>query len=167
MKKIYLAGGCFWGLEHYIRQVSGIICTTVGYANSLINSPSYEEVKRGLTDAAETVEIEYDDTIINLHEIIQLYFKTIDPESIDKQGEDEGHQYRTGIYYVDDKDLEIISEEINALKKVHSIINIEVMKLINFYKAEDYHQDYLIKNPQGYCHIPQELIKYAKKYKNK
>lgn len=165
MNKIYLAGGCFWGLEHFIRHVNGIINTTVGYANSIKENPNYVEVKRGITDAVETVEISYDENVISLSEILKLYFKTIDPESIDKQGEDEGHQYRTGIYYIDEKDLNIINGEIKILKNKHDVINIEIMKLKNFYKAEEYHQDYLIKNPQGYCHIPQGLIELAKKYK--
>lgn len=165
MKRIYLAGGCFWGTQHYIRQVSGIINTEVGYANSIKENPNYKEVKSGITDAAETVLIDYNENIISLNEILRLYFKTINPESIDKQGEDVGHQYRTGIYYTDDTDLDIIKEEINELSKTHSIINIEVKRLSNFYKAEDYHQDYLIKNPQGYCHIPRELIEFARKYK--
>lgn len=165
MKIIYLAGGCFWGVEHYIRQINGIINTTVGYANSIVEKPSYIEVKQNLTNAAETVKIEYDENIISLSEILRLYFKIIDPTSIDKQGEDIGHQYRTGIYYIDPKDLEIINKEINTLKESYKTINIEIMELINFYQAETYHQSYLIKNPQGYCHVPLGLIEYAKNYK--
>ena len=165
MKKIYLAGGCFWGVQHYTRQLNGVINTTVGYANSTKENPAYEEVKANLTNAAETVEIEYDEEIISLSEILKLYFIIIDPESIDKQGNDIGHQYRTGIYYTDNNDIQIIDREIEILKKKHKTINIEILKLQNFYKAEDYHQDYLVKNPNGYCHISKELIEYAKKYK--
>lgn len=165
MKKIYLAGGCFWGVQHFLRQLKGITNTTVGYANSIKNNPSYEEVKADTTNAAETVEVEYDEKLISLNEILKLYFIIIDPESIDKQGNDVGHQYRTGIYYVDKEDIKDINIELNVLRKTHDIINIEVKELENFYNAEDYHQDYLLKNPNGYCHISKELIEYAKKYK--
>ena len=166
MKKIYLAGGCFWGVQHFIRQLNGVTNTMVGYANSLIKSPSYEEVKANISNAAETVEVEYDEKIISLNEILKLYFTIIDPESIDMQGNDIGHQYRTGIYYIEEKDIQEINKEIELLRKKHNTINIEIKKLQNFYKAEDYHQDYLLKNPTGYCHISKELIEYAKKYKN-
>lgn len=165
MKKIYLAGGCFWGTQHFIRQIKGIKETIVGYANSNIKNPKYEELKSHVSSAAETVEISYDEKIISLNEILKLYFLTIDPESIDKQGEDEGHQYRTGIYYIDNNDLPIINEEIKTLSNTYKNIHIEVKQLENFYKAEEYHQDYLIKNPQGYCHIPFKLIELAKNYK--
>ena len=166
MKKIFLAGGCFWGVQHFIRQLKGVLNTTVGYANSSKNNPSYEEVKTNTTNAAETVEIEYNEKIISLSEILKLYFKIIDPESIDKQGNDIGHQYRTGIYYTEETDIQQINKEIELLRKKHNTINIEIKKLENFYKAEDYHQDYLLKNPNGYCHISKELIEYVKNYKN-
>lgn len=164
MKKIYLAGGCFWGVQHFIRQIKGVVSTTVGYANSIKPNPSYEEVKSNTTNAAETVEVTYNESEISLEEILKLYFKIIDPESIDKQGEDIGHQYRTGIYYTDELDLNIINKEIDIIKNHYKTIHTEVLKLDNFYKAEEYHQDYLLKNPQGYCHITPELINLAKKY---
>lgn len=165
MSKIFLAGGCFWGIEHYIRQIKGVTNTTVGYANSTVANPTYEEVKKGLTKAAETVMVEYDEEVIGLSEILKLFFIAIDPESIDKQGEDVGHQYRTGIYYIDPKDLKIIQGEIERQKEYHKFIYTEVLELTNFYPAEEYHQDYLIKNPGGYCHVPLGLIKLAKNYK--
>lgn len=164
MKKIYLAGGCFWGVEHFLRQLKGVTKTTVGYANSIIKDPSYEEVKANITNAAETVKVEYDEKEISLNEILKLFFIIIDPESIDQQGNDIGHQYRTGIYYDDETDIQEINKEIEILRKTHNTINIEIKKLENFYKAEEYHQDYLIKNPNGYCHVSKELIEYAKKY---
>ena len=165
MKKIYLAGGCFWGVQHFARQLKGITNTVVGYANSAKINPSYEEVKSNQTNAAETVEITYNETEITLNEILKLYFMIIDPESIDRQGEDIGHQYRTGIYYIDDKDVSIINQELETLRNTHKVINIEIKKLENFYKAEEYHQDYLLKNPDGYCHVSKDLIEFAKKYK--
>ena len=167
MKRIYLAGGCFWGVEHYFSLIKGIVETSVGYANSNIENPSYEDLKQHLSNAAETVEIIYDSNVIDLKEILECYFKIIDPTSLNKQGNDIGIQYRTGIYYIDDEDLNIINEEINLLKqKYQDEIVIEIMKLKNYYLAEDYHQDYLIKNPNGYCHIGLDKFDYAKKYKN-
>lgn len=167
MKRIYLAGGCFWGVEHYFSLIKGIINTNVGYANSNIENPSYEDLKKHLSNASETVEVTYDPNIINLREILECYFNIIDPTSLNKQGNDIGIQYRTGIYYIDDEDLNIINEEINLLKqKYQDEIVIEIMKLENYYLAEDYHQDYLIKNPNGYCHIGLDKFDYAKNYKN-
>lgn len=155
MKKIYLAGGCFWGVEHYFSLIKGIINTRVGYANSNIINPSYEDLCRGLSNASETVEVKYDESLIDLKTILNYYLEIIDPTSLNKQGNDIGIQYRTGIYYIDNRDIKIIEEFINDLKiKYSKDIMIEVMALENFYEAEEYHQDYLYKNPNGYCHIP-------------
>ena len=166
MKKIYLAGGCFWGVEHYFSLIKGVINTTVGYANSDIVNPSYEDLKQHLSSASETVEVIYDENIISLNELLDLFFMIIDPTILDRQGHDIGHQYRTGIYYVDTTDKDIINEYINNIKdKYDEEIVTEVLKLDNFTIAEDYHQDYLIKNPTGYCHINPEMFEFAKKYK--
>lgn len=166
MKKIYLAGGCFWGTEHLFSLVSGVIETTVGYANSIIPHPSYEEVCTGKTGAAETVEIIYDSNLISLSELLFLYFKSIDPCSLNRQGGDIGTQYRTGIYYNDSNDLSIIEAVVATIQRRNSEhLAVEVMPLINFFPAEDYHQDYLDKNPNGYCHIDPALFKIAKELK--
>ena len=166
MKKIYLAGGCFWGVEHYLSLVNGVIETTVGYANSDIDSPSYEDLKQHRSSASETVEVVYDDNIISLKEILDLFFMIIDPTVSDRQGHDEGHQYRTGIYYVDDEDVKIISNALNDLaSKYDKPIVTELLPLDNFTKAEEYHQDYLIKNPEGYCHVDRRMFDIAKNYK--
>lgn len=154
MKEIYLAGGCFWGVEAYYKRMNGVEDTEVGYANSRMESPSYKEVCTGRTDAAETVKIIYDEEKITLEEILKALFKVIDPTLINRQGPDIGSQYRSGIYYTDDSDREIIEKFIENVKDDYKMpIATEVMKLENFYEAEDYHQDYLDKNPDGYCHI--------------
>ncbi len=166
MKKIYLAGGCFWGVEHYLSLINGISNTTVGYANSDIENPSYEDLKTHRSSASETVEVIYDENIISLKEILDLFFLIIDPTSIDKQGHDEGHQYRTGIYYIDNNDIDIINDSINQLQKQYDKeIVVEVLPLDNFTIAEEYHQEYLIKNPTGYCHVDPRMFEIAKKYK--
>ena len=166
MKKIYLAGGCFWGVEHFLSLIDGIKETTVGYANSDIESPSYEDLKAHRSLASETVEVIYDENKISLKEILNLFFMIIDPTILDQQGHDIGHQYRTGIYYTDDSDIKIIKEELNNLQtKYDKPIVTELLPLDNFTKAEEYHQDYLIKNPQGYCHVDPKMFEIAKQYK--
>ena len=166
MKKIYLAGGCFWGVEHYLSFIPGIIETTVGYANSDILSPSYEDLKQQRSSASETVETVYDETKISLREILDLFFEIIDPTLTDRQGHDIGHQYRTGIYYVDEEDLDTIQKALTALSEnCDSAIVTECLPLENFTEAEEYHQDYLIKNPTGYCHVDLKMFERARNYK--
>ena len=157
MKIIYLAGGCFWGVEKYFSLVKGIIKTEVGYANGTLDNPKYEDLKHGLDDASETVKIDYDENVITLEKILELYLRVIDPYSLNRQGEDEGLQYRTGIYYISSFDESIIKKYIsNHLSNNHKI---EILPLRKFYKAEDYHQNYLNKNPNGYCHINMANLK--------
>lgn len=166
MKKIYLAGGCFWGVEHFLSLIDGVEETTVGYANSDIDTPSYEDLKQHRSSASETVEVIYDENKISLKEILNLFFMIIDPTLLDQQGHDIGHQYRTGIYYIDNNDIELIKQELNDLQnKYTKPIVTELLPLDNFTKAEDYHQDYLIKNPQGYCHVDLKMFELAKQYK--
>lgn len=154
MKTIYLAGGCFWGIQKYMDQFDGIIETVVGYANGYLDDPTYEDVKAQKSGHAETVKIVYDEKIISLEEILKKYLLVIDPTSLNKQGEDEGSSYRSGIYYTDDKDSDIIVQMIqDEQKKYDRPIVVEILPLTVFYKAEEYHQKYLEKNPEGYCHI--------------
>ncbi|WP_321332342.1 peptide-methionine (R)-S-oxide reductase MsrB [uncultured Bacteroides sp.] len=163
-KNIYFAGGCFWGTEHFIKQIRGVKETQVGYANGNIKNPTYEQVCTGNTNFAETVKVKYDPQEVNLKLLIDLYFKTIDPTSINKQGNDRGSQYRTGIYYTDPADLPMIRSVVQELgEKYSKPIVVEIKPLDNFYKAEEYHQDYLDKHPDGYCHIPSSLFEVAKK----
>lgn len=166
MKTIYLAGGCFWGVEHFLGLIDGVTSTTVGYANSDINSPTYEDLKAHRSLAAETVEVVYDENKISLEEILDLFFMIIDPTILDQQGHDVGHQYRTGIYYVDENDVQIIRQSLKKLEsKYDKPIVTELLPLENFTIAEEYHQDYLIKNPQGYCHVDSKMFQIAKNYK--
>ena len=168
MKEIYLAGGCFWGTEHFLKQIEGVEATQVGYANGNIANPTYQQVCTGTTDFAETVKVQYDPDEVDLPFLIDLYFKTIDPTSLNKQGGDRGTQYRTGIYYTDTADLPVIRETVDRLAANYSrplVVEIEPLK--NFYPAEDYHQDYLDKNPGGYCHINPALFDLARKAKMK
>lgn len=162
--EIYFAGGCFWGTEHFLKQIRGVESTEVGYANGNIANPTYEQVCSGNTNFAETVKVVYDPQEVKLPLLIDLYFKTIDPTSINRQGNDRGSQYRTGIYYTDKADLPVIQATVQALAKDYSKpIVVEIKPLSNFYKAEDYHQDYLDKHPGGYCHINPALFEIAKK----
>jgi peptide methionine sulfoxide reductase msrA/msrB len=155
--EIWLAGGCFWGVEEYFSRLNGVISTDVGYANGKTKHTKYFLVD--LTDHAETVHLVYNDSIINLKTILEYYFKIIDPTSKNKQGNDLGRQYRTGIYYKDKKDLSIIKDVIRdeQLKYKDSIVT-EVLPLENYIKAENYHQKYLKKHPDGYCHIDLSLV---------
>ncbi len=151
---IYLAGGCFWGLEEYFQRIDGVVDVTSGYANGNIENPTYNDVSHKNTGFAETIEIKYDPTKTDLTELLLYYFKIIDPTSINKQGNDVGSQYRTGIYYTDEKSVDEINKVIEVeQKKYDKPIVVEVLPLKNFYKAEDYHQDYLRKHKGGYCHI--------------
>lgn len=161
---IYFAGGCFWGTEHFFKQVRGVSETEVGYANGNLQNPSYTQVSTGKTGFAETVKVSYDPEMIRLELLIDLFLKTIDPTSLNKQGNDIGTQYRTGIYYTDVTDLPIIKEKLVALASQYSNqIVVEVEPLQNYYNAETYHQKYLDKNPGGYCHIGPDLFELARK----
>lgn len=153
IKIIYLAGGCFWGTEAYFKKLKGILKTNVGYANGDGDKTNYEIVSR--TDHAETVKIYYDFSRISLTEILLHYFRIIDPKSINRQGNDFGRQYRTGIYWEDgDEESErIVKEFIKYEEDKIGKVAVEISSIKNFVKAEDYHQDYLDKNPMGYCHV--------------
>ena len=158
-KKIYLAGGCFWGLEKYMAGLDGVTRTTVGYANGIKKYPTYEEVCSGQYQFAETVEVIYTVERIHLEQILNYYYQAINPTSKNHQGNDHGIQYRTGIYYLDLSDKVIIEAVMDIWRQEHRRpLAIEVKKLENYYLAEEYHQKYLDKNPQGYCHIPPYLL---------
>ena len=152
MAEIYLAGGCFWGLEEYFSRIPGVEQTTVGYANGQVETTNYQLIKE--TDHAETVQVIYDPDKITLRAILLYYFRVIDPLSINKQGNDRGRQYRTGVYYTDEADREVIAQVFaEEEKQLGSKIAVELEPLRHYILAEDYHQDYLKKNPGGYCHI--------------
>lgn len=158
IKEIYLAGGCFWGVEKFFKMVPGIVETTVGYANGQTLDTNYDILK--MTDHVETVHIKYDNEIVSLNKLLDYYFSIIDPTSINRQGLDEGRQYRTGIYYVDKDEIDMIKSRIeNEQNKYSREIQVEVRPLKHYIKAEDYHQNYLDKNPNGYCHIDLDSAK--------
>lgn len=162
MKDIYLAGGCFWGVQHFFDQFEGVVLTEVGYANGPDDVPTYEEVCAS-SGHAETVRVAYDDTKISLEELLDYYFTIIDPVSVNRQGNDVGVQYRTGIYYTDKEQLPQIQQAYDREeRKAGQPLAVEVAPLRNFYRAEEYHQDYLNKNPGGYCHIPREMFELGK-----
>lgn len=163
LKEIYLAGGCFWGTEKYLSLVQGIVETEVGYANGNTQNPTYEDVCYRNTGHAETVKVIYDPDKIRLEFILKLFYEVIDPIAVNRQGNDVGTQYRTGIYYVYHQDRDVIVSSINELQKSYTKpIAIEVLPLENYYKAEEYHQKYLDKNPNGYCHIGRNKFEDAK-----
>lgn len=165
---IYFAGGCFWGTEHFFRQIRGVTDTEAGYANSKIPDPTYRQVCTGATGAAETVKVDFAPSIVPPADLIALYFLTIDPTSVNRQGNDSGTQYRTGIYYTDSALLSEINSAVSREQMLHSRrIAVEVAPLENFYPAEDYHQDYLNKTPGGYCHINPDLFRIAASYKSR
>ena len=166
IKTIYLAGGCFWGTAHLFSLVPGVQSTVAGYANSVVADPTYQEVCTGRTDAAETVEVVYDADQVGLTDLLGLYFKSIDPVSLNRQGNDIGTQYRTGIYWTDPADEPVVDAMLQTLQRRYKQpLAIEAEPLQNFYPAEEYHQDYLVKNPNGYCHVNPALFREARDLK--
>ncbi|MCQ2187609.1 MAG: peptide-methionine (S)-S-oxide reductase MsrA [Bacteroidales bacterium] len=158
-KKIYLAGGCFWGAEHFLKRIYGVVSTRVGFANGDVEAPSYKLVYTDTTGHAETVEVEYDPDRLSLAFLVEMYFKAIDPVSVNQQGEDSGTRYRTGIYYENPEDRDVIDYIFEGeARKYSEPLAVEVLPLKCFYPAEEYHQDYLDKNPDGYCHLPAALF---------
>ncbi|MFT3950942.1 MAG: peptide-methionine (R)-S-oxide reductase MsrB [Oscillospiraceae bacterium] len=163
MALVYLAGGCFWGTEKYLSLIHGIQSTEVGYVNGSMKNPTYEEVCNS-SGHAEAVKVEYDEKILPLSFLLDLFYESINPVSVNRQGGDSGIQYRTGIYYVDEKDREVIDTSIRELqKRFDKPIEIEVKPHENYYPAEEYHQKYLDKNPNGYCHIGRGTFEKALK----
>ena len=152
--EIWLAGGCFWGVEAYMARINGVVDVTAGYANGHTDNPSYQEVCTGKTGFTETVHVLYDCELVRLETLLTYFLRVIDPTSMNRQGHDRGTQYRTGIYYKDEMDRSIIDEVLaQEQKKYSKMIVTEVLPLQNYYLAEEYHQNYLEKNPNGYCHI--------------
>ena len=163
MKTIYLAGGCFWGMQKFLDQFDGVVRTEVGYANGPDKAPSYQEVC-GNSGHAETVRVDYEESVLSLTELLSFYFMVIDPLSVNRQGHDSGIQYRTGIYYTDESCLpEIMAVYRAEEEKAGAKLAVEVEPLKNFFSAEEYHQKYLEKNPGGYCHIPNSWFTLGEK----
>jgi peptide methionine sulfoxide reductase msrA/msrB len=162
MATIYLAGGCFWGVEKYMASVRGVSAAEAGYANGTTESPTYGDVSTGRSGYTETVRVDYDPSVAPLPFLLELFYEAIDPTSLNRQGNDAGTQYRSGIYYTDPADAAVIERSIEQLQQRYDRpIVIEVGPLTSYTPAEEYHQDYLDKNPGGYCHISLSLFKKA------
>jgi len=154
LKEIYIAGGCFWGVQAYYSRIPGVKESISGYANGTKENPTYQEVCTGTTGHTETVKIVYDKTIVSLEKLVEIFFKIVDPTQRNRQSNDIGTQYRSGIYYLDENEKEIIEKIVESKQvKYEDPIVTEVEKLECFYEAEEYHQAYLDKNPGGYCHV--------------
>lgn len=159
LSTIVLAGGCFWGTQAFIRRIYGVARTLCGYANGCTLQPTYDDVCSGTTGYVEAVAVKYDHSKISLHDLLSKFFRTIDPTSKNMQGNDIGTQYRTGIYYTDEKDRKVIEHTIMQLQgRYDRPIVTEIMPLFCFFDAEDYHQDYLEDNPNGYCHVDLSML---------
>lgn len=158
--KIYFAGGCFWGVEEYFSRIEGVLDAVSGYANGHTENPTYEDIVTGDTGYTETVEVTYDETIVSLEQLIGYFLKVVDPVSINRQGNDIGDNYRSGIYTLREGDTRVISTVLSIEQNKYELpIAIENEPLESFYVAEEYHQDYLKKNPNGYCHIDLDAYK--------
>jgi peptide methionine sulfoxide reductase msrA/msrB len=158
VKTIYLAGGCFWGIQKYLGLIHGVVGTEAGYANGSSASATY----RDGSGYAEAVRVDYDPSIAPLPFVLDVFYKAIDPTSHDQQGNDVGTEYRSGIYYTDPADRAVIEASLAKLQsRYDKPIAIETVPLNNYTRAEDYHQHYLDKNPGGYCHIPANLFDQA------
>ncbi|MBC3535942.1 peptide-methionine (S)-S-oxide reductase MsrA [Megasphaera hominis] len=165
---IYLAGGCFWGMQKFLDQFAGILSTETGYANGHTEKPTYEEVCTQTTGHTETVKVTYDDAIMPTAQLLDYYFMVIDPLSVNRQGGDAGTNYRTGIYYEDERLLTDIRKVVNSVAdRLGKPLAVEVLPLQNFYPAEEYHQKYLDKNPGGYCHIRPAMMHLRQRLEEK
>lgn len=153
-REIVFAGGCFWGVQEYFSRVPGVVSATAGYAQSKVANPDYRQVCSGRTGAVEAVRIIFNPGRVSLGQLARRFFRIIDPLAVNRQGNDMGTQYRTGIYYLDRTEKEILETVYREEERKHRArLAVELQPLTNFYPAEEYHQDYLKKNPGGYCHI--------------
>ena len=164
MKTIFLAAGCFWGAQHYLKQIRGVVETETGFANGNTDNPVYEEVYTDRTGYAEAVRVVFDSELLPLRKLLNLYFDCIEPTSVNRQGDDEGTRYRTGIYYIEPEDYLVIKDVFDEVQRSYSApLAVEVEPIRNFFPADESHQDYLDKHPDGYCHLPQALFEYARR----
>ncbi len=163
MRTIYLAGGCYWGVEKYVAGIAGVQETEVGFANGHVEAPAYVQVKQGDTGHAETVRVVYDAAALPLEKLLRLFFRIIDPTSFERQGGDAGNQYRTGVYWVEAADEAVVRAELDRLQAACPLpVVVEACPLACFYPAEKYHQKYLDKTPGGYCHVPWSEIEWVR-----
>lgn len=165
MNVIYFAGGCFWGTQHYMSQFHGVLESEVGYANGVVDNPTYQQVYTDQTGHVECVKVSFDSYVISLKTLCRLFFRSIDPLLKNRQGDDCGTRYRTGIYYMNEADKESVNEVFQEIQSGYDKpLAVEILPLDCFYKGEEYHQQYLLKNPDGYCHLSSSLLKSAKMY---
>ena len=164
---IWFAAGCFWGAQKFFKLIEGVEFTEVGFANGMLKNPTYEQVYTDTTGHAECVHVKYNPEVVSLEELAGLYFKIIDPLSLNKQGEDEGTRYRTGVFYADESDLPVLEKVFASVRKDLGVasIPVELLPLSSFYPADEYHQDYLDKKPGGYCHLSSSVFALAKSLK--
>ena len=165
MQQIYFAGGCFWGTEHFFKQIRGVTHTETGFANGSddLPSPAYEQVYTDTTGYAETVRVQYDESVVSLAFLVRMFFAAIDPLSLNRQGHDVGTRYRTGVYYTSAQQLPVIEQVFaEQQQKFTEPLQVELLPLHNYYPADEYHQDYLDKHPDGYCHLPKQLFAWAR-----
>ncbi len=162
-KDIWFAAGCFWGAQKFFKLVDGVEFTEVGFCNGRLKDPTYEQVYTDTTGHAECVHVRYNPSVVSLQHLTELFFKIIDPLSLNKQGEDVGTRYRTGVYYDNTQDARVLSEVFHKTKQALGVEDfpVELLPLECFYPAEEYHQDYLDKNPTGYCHLSPAIFKLA------
>ena len=166
-KHIYVAGGCFWGTEHFFKQIDGVVETEVGFANGQTENPPYEQVYTDTTGFAETVRVRYNPDTVSLGFLIDCFFRSIDPFSLNRQGGDVGTRYRTGVYYTSEEDLPVIEAAfLRVEKRLGKRPVTECGPLLNFFPAEERHQDYLTKNPEGYCHLSLKTFRYLRLYQD-
>ena len=160
-KEIWFAAGCFWGAQKFFKRIPGVDFTEVGFANGKVYNPTYEQVYTDTTGHAECVHVRYNPSMVSLQRLTELYFKIIDPLSLNRQGEDEGTRYRTGVYYEDPQDLATLRVVFQSVERELGVstLPVELLPINCFFRAEDYHQDYLDKNPDGYCHLSPDVFK--------
>jgi len=164
-KEIYLAGGCYWGVEKFMSSLKGVTNTQVGFANGTVEAPTYRQVCQEPTGHAETVRVTYDGGVLPLPTLLGLFYRIIDPTAFQRQGGDAGSQYRTGVYYTDGADAPVVASSLAALAAtLDKPLAVEQGPLRCFYPAEEAHQHYLDKNPGGYCHVPWEMIRWAAQF---
>ncbi|MBR4520601.1 MAG: peptide-methionine (S)-S-oxide reductase MsrA [Paludibacteraceae bacterium] len=165
MQQIYFAGGCFWGIEHFFKQIRGVTHTETGFANGSddLPSPTYEQVYTDTTGYAETVCVQYDESVVSLAFLVRMFFAAIDPLSLNRQGHDVGTRDRTGVYYTSAQQLPVIEQVFaEQQQKFTEPLQVELLPLHSYYPADEYHQDYLDKHPDGYCHLPKQLFAWAR-----
>lgn len=162
-KDIWFAAGCFWGAQKFFKLVEGVDFTEVGFCNGNLDNPTYQEVYTDTTGHAECVHVRYNPSVVSLRHLTELFFKIIDPLSLNKQGEDVGTRYRTGVYYVNPKDAEELASVFSQIRQSLGVESfpVELLPLKCFFPADEYHQDYLDKNPAGYCHLSPAIFKLA------